>query len=305
MLSWDDAQTTLQRFCQDKSIDGILFQNMMANVGYKEVLAALGRQVTELQSTTALVVSQRNYQVPPDCLMPKTLVLVNGTTRTLIVEEPSDKKWELRRYGIQTGMPTNFHFRPRFGVGGGIIELDPIPASTYTLEMTYEGTERDLSRNKYIAGTIALTNNSATVAGSSLTFVADMVGRYLRPLGDAAQRLPLRIKQFTNTTTLVMENVYQGANISGIAYEIVEIFALPEDIQMLPLYYSAWQWWQTKGNTQRATSFEAQYIQGLEEGKKRHALVVRDQIIDSSLDLGMLGSFGGDNPWWFPDSVTA
>lgn len=307
MISWDDSQTILQNFCQDSSAAGVLFQNMMSNIGYKEVLAALGRQVTEVQATSLLVVAQRNYQVPPDCLMPKTLVLVSGTTRYNVTEEPSDKKWELRRYSQQTGLPTKFHYRPRFGIGGGIIELDPIPGTAYTLELTYEATERDLSKAKYTAGTVTLNSGSAVVNGSATTFVADMVGRYLRSLGDGSQRLPYRIKQFSSVTSLVLENVYQGGTQAGLNYEIIEIFALPEDIHMLPLYYAAWQWWSSKGNVTRAAQFETQYSSGLEQGKKRHSLVVRDQTIEFGMGGGgMLGDGIGDSlPWWFPQSVAS
>lgn len=304
MIKWDDAQTILQRFCQDTSTAGIAFQNLMLNVGYKMVLEGLQRQVTEQQSTTDLVSGTRNYQVPPDCNMPKTLVLVSGTNRYVLQEEQSDARWELRRLSAQTGQPVAFHFRPRFGVGGGIIELDPIPgSSSYDLEMTYEATERDLSKTAYTTGTISLTHGSSTLTGSGTTFAADMVGRYVRPLADGAERLPYKIKTFSSTTSMILENVYQGTNQSSMSYEIFEMFAMPEGCHMLPIYYAAWQHWQTKGNPKMAQTYEAFYLGGMAQAQKRYSTVTRNNIIESG-DAELSGILDNSYPFWFPAGVT-
>lgn len=167
MISWDKAQQTAQKLCQDSSADALDFLQVMMNVGYKEVLASLNRQVTELQATATLVIDQRNYQMPPDCLVPKTLVLVNDTQRKPLLDTPSDEQWELRVMRQRTGEPEAFHYRPRLGIGGGIIELDPIPQQAYTLDMTYEATERDLSAVAATGGTIALTPSTTTTSSIS------------------------------------------------------------------------------------------------------------------------------------------
>lgn len=304
MISWDDAQLITQRLAQDSSANGIIFQNLMLNVGYKQVLAALGRQITEQQSTATLVPTQRNYQVPIDCNMPKTVVLISGTNRYPLKEEPSDLYFEARRSSQQTGQPDTFHFRPRFGVGGGVMELDPIPGTAYSLELTYEATEKDLSKAKYTTGTIALSAGSATLNGSTTTFTPDMIGRYVRPLADGAQRLPYRIKQFSSTTVLVLENVYQGSGQSNMAYEIVELFGLPEDIHMLPVYYALWQWWGSKGNAAKSASFEAQFDTGMVAAKERHSMTVRDNTIDYGSDGGG-GIFGAPYPWFWPTAIAS
>lgn len=304
MISWDNALTISQKLAQDSSADAQTFLNMMMNIGYKEVLVELGRQVTELQATTDCVASQRNYQAPPDCNWVKTMVLIDGNTRTPILPIDSDLQWEVLRSNPQTGKPTNFHFRPRFGIGGGIIELNPIPSSSnYDIELTYEANERDLSKVEYTTGTIAVTNNSATVTGSGTTFAADMVGRYLIITSDGAQRLAYRIKQVGSTTSITLENVYHGTTASGLSYKIFEAFALPEDIHMLPIYYAEWHWWDTRGNAQKAGRFEKLYSRGLERGKRVHALTSRDNIVANGWSNYVM-PFEEGLPAHFPEEVT-
>ncbi|UOF78694.1 hypothetical protein [Caudoviricetes sp.] len=302
ILIWDDARTTSQRLAQDTSTDGVAFLDLMMNVGYKEVLEVFGTQLTEKQMRTTLVVSQRNYQVPPDLIRPTQLKLIDGTTITPIIEEPSEQRWSLRTSGNIKGKSSMWHYRPRFGVGGGLLQLDPIPSSTYTLELTYEATERDLSQTKYTTGTISLTNGSATVTGSSTVWTADMVGRYLRLTGNKGQRVPYRIQSFGSTTSVQLEQKYHGATDTGLAYEIFEMFALPEDAHVLPVFYALWQWWDSKGNVGRAGRYESMYNSGIERLKDKHA----NLTTDLNVPIGSISGFGfGEaSPFYFPESIS-
>lgn len=301
MIIWDNARAISQKLAQDSSTSAIEFLDMMMNVGYKEVLVALERQVFELVATLTLTANQRSIQVPPDLNIPKTLVLIDGTTYQPLIEISSDKMWAYIRSGSHIGRPVHFHYKPRFGVGGGIIELDPVPSSDYILELTYEATERDLSKTKYVAGTVTLTNDSASVVGASTTFVTDMVGRYLRPTSDGAQRLPYRIKTFTNTTSIALEQKYHGTTQVGTSYEIFEMFALPEDCHMLPILYSNWVWWNSKGNAKKALKFEQEYKRGLIEARRRYSVTTRNNTIEESLyGLPMIGQ---EYPLHFPTFI--
>ena len=300
MITWDNAKTTTQKFCQDSSVDGRAFQELMLNAGYKEVLVALERQQTELQAYLTLEADRRDYPMPPDCLMPKSLTLVDGTNRYPLIDVSSDLEWEYRIAHQRTGRPVAFHFRPRLGLNGGVVDLDPIPSDTYSIELTYEATERDLSQDAYTTGLASLTHGSAAVSGSGMTFVSDMVGRYFMPTAVDAQRLPYRISDVTDATHMTLENVYHGPTDSSVAFEIFEMFSLPEDCHMLPCFYAAWQWWDTKGNTQRANKFQKQYVVGLDMARQRHALTTRNNIIAPS---PIFAGFGPSNPEWFPESV--
>lgn len=302
MLIWDDAKTTSQRLAQDTSTDGVAFLDLMMNVGYKDVLETLGRQVTEKQMRTTLVVDQRNYQVPPDTIRPTQLKIIDGTTIEPVYEEPSETKWSYITSGNTGGKPCRWHYRPRFGVGGGLLQLDPIPSSAYVLELTYEATERDLSQAKYTTGTINLTNGSASVSGSGTVWTDDMVGRYLRVTGSEGQRVPYRIQTVGSGTSLQLEQKYHGATDTGLSYEIFEMFNLPEDAHMLPVYYALWQWWDSKGNSTRAARYENMYTVKRDELRESHSNLTADVNVPMLPMIGL--GFEEASPFYFPESIT-
>lgn len=283
MLIWDDSRTTLRKFCQDNSPAGVEFQDLMANVGYKKVLTELGRQVTENTRVTTLEASTREYQVAPDCVWPKTIWVVDGTTKYELTEEASDRKWAMKTSTQFSGIPREFHYYPRFGIGGGVLELNPIPSSAYIMKMIYEATEKDLSQVKYTTGSISLVSRSATVTGTGTNFQADMVNRYLRLNGTAGERLWYRIKEYLSGTELELEQFYHGNDVTQEPFIIAEAFALPEDCQMLPLYFAAWEWWLTKGNKGKIAEFEKKYISGMQLAKRTHATTTRNNIINQDV----------------------
>lgn len=303
MLIWDDARTTSQRLAQDTSTETISFLDLMMNIGYKDILVALGRQVTELERTVDLTSGARSVQVPPDCVFIKSMYVLSGTTIYPVTEEPSSELWSAMKSGQQQGVPTKFHFKPRFGVGGGVIELNPIPSSDdYDLVLTFEATQRDLGNTKYATGTVAINEGETTVTGSGTTFTAAMVGRYLNIPSVTGDGLFYRIDSFTDATHLELEQLYQGEDVSGTAYQICEMFALPEDMQMLPVYFALWQHWDSKGNLTRAAKYESQFNKGVERGKKIHSLTTRDNRIgNEGYGLG----FPQNAPSYFPANVSS
>lgn len=303
MITWDNAQTISQRLAQDTSSAGVTFLNLMMNIGYKDILNVFGRQQTEIEAHTDLDAGQRAYQVPIDCAWPKTVTLLDGTTRYNVTEEPSDRMWDYLTQNQIQGRSEKFHFKPRFGIGGGVIELEPIPSSSdYNLALIYEATDKDLSKSAYTAGTISVTNNSTTVTGSGTTFTSDMVGRYLQVTSDGEDRLFYRIAAFVSTTSLTLENVYQSTTVTGTAYQIVEAFNLPEDMHILPIYYSLWHWWESKKDMKQAQSYRDKYEGGIIAAKKRYSTTTRDTtIIDDVTSL--TGVFGAEYPEYYPTEV--
>lgn len=296
MLPWDDALVYMQREAQDKSADALIFLKAMYNVGYQTILAQFGRQVTERTMTTTLSAGQRNYLVPPDCLFPKTLELFDGTTVQPLTEVASDRTWAYMKSGNILGRPTNHHFRPRFGVGGGVLELYPIPSGPYILHMAYETNDKNLSNAAYATGTIDLVAGSANVVGHSVGFTTSMVGRYLIPLSGAADQMPYRIASLTDSSHIVLETPYNGASESGISYRIVEIPALPQDMHILPPYFALQEWWSSKGNATKTTEFSVKFINGMRIAKKTYSQVTRDSTVNPPIPILPFAQYPSNYP---------
>jgi hypothetical protein len=300
MMPFDDAITFMQKMAQDSSDSALTFLKLMYNAGYKIILTEFGRQVTEEDKTITLAVGQYAIQAPPDCNWPKTLTLIDGTTQEPLTRVDSEDQWKLMRSGSQQGRPTHYHYKPRFGVGGGIIQIYPASSSaSYQLELVYEANDKDLSQSAASGGSIAITNGDSAVVGTTTAFTSGMLGRYLIPLAANADRLPYRISDYTDATHITLENDYQGgSNLSGSAYRIVEIPNLPDDMQILPCYFALEQHWSAKGNGTKQKEFQDKWLIGMARAKKTHATVTRGGIINP-------GGYGSPFPSAPPNFPTA
>lgn len=70
---------------------------------------------------------------------------------------------------------------------------------------------------EYATGTVDVTAGSATVTGTGTTFTAAMVGRKFRVSGDTAS---YTIKTFSSTTSLILDQLYEGTTATGASYSI-------------------------------------------------------------------------------------
>jgi hypothetical protein len=304
MMPYDEALAYMQRMAVDKSTDTLTFLKTMYGVAYTTILTQFGRPPIEVVRTTALVANQRGYQMPVDCGKPVEIEIQDGTRAWPLVESANSKQWTMAKSGGIIGSPRAFHFRPRFGIGGGILELDPIPSSNYTMLMTYEAIEKAPSNLKYTDGTITLATDSTTVTGVGTAFTQAMIGRYVIPTGEGQEGLPYRIVGSGSPTNLVLENSYAGAGGSTLIYKIVEIPNLPYEMQILPAYWSLWQYYSGRGNADKTKEFFTYFDIGMRQAKENHAMSVRDGTVDMGYSMGGGGSSIFDAyPINFPQSV--
>lgn len=302
MIIWDDAQTISQKLASDANATNTTFLNTMMNTGYKDVLAELGRPVTEKTKTTTSVASQRGYQMPQDFNWLKSIKVTVGSTIYTPDEEESQEQWDYRTTQTRSGdVPEAYFVRPRFGFQGTEVQLDPVPSTNgNTITVVYEAIDRDLSQAKYTTGTIAVTNGSATVTGSGTTFSAAMIGRYLQITSATGDGLWYKVTGFSSTTSITLENYYQGTTVSGVTYQIAEAFGLPEDLHMLPIYYAVWHYHLFRRDKTRSDEYGAYYTAGLQNAKRRYGTKARSNIIKG----GRRGISGSTYPRWFPPSIT-
>jgi hypothetical protein len=301
LLPWDDALLYMQRAAQDQSGAALLFLKAMYNVGYQKILAEFGRQVTERTQRLTLEAGQRSWVVPPDCLFPKTFELIDGTTIQPIMEVASDRTWAYMKSGNIQGRPTQYHYKPRFGVGGGIVEFYPIPSSAYVVSLAYEANDKNLSQAAYTLGSVSLEDGSAEVRGIGTVWSPAMANRYLVPLDGTADQMPYRIAFLTDTTHLTLEMEYNGGTAeSEIAYKIVEIPNLPQDMQIMPCYFSLAEWWSSKGNSTKMTEFDMKFTRSMQIAKKTHSTVTRDAIVNPVMPTLPFAQY----PSNYPTSIT-
>lgn len=303
MIIWDDAQTISQKLAQDTNTASVTFLNLLMNTGYKEILAELGRPVTEKTSTITTVAGQQNYRMPADFNMLKSIKITVGNTSYTPDEEESQEQWNYLTAQTRSGDVTEIFFvRPNFGVGGTEILLYPTPStSSNVITLVYEAIDKDLSVAKYTTGTVALTNGSAAVTGSGTAFTAAMVGRYFKNNDADGDGLWYKILTFTSATSITLDTVYSGSTDASATFQIAEAFGLPEDLHMLPIYYALWHYSLFRRDKTRADEYGAYYTGGLQQAKRRYGTKTRGNIIKGKQRLS---SRGGSYPKHFPQNIT-
>ena len=303
MIIWDDAKTTMQRLAGDTNSDYSSFLELMANTGYKEILAELGRPVIEKTKTSVTVANQQGYQMPPDFNFLKSIKVTVGSTKYTPDEEESQEQWDYLNSQVRSGdVPELYFIRPRFGFQGTEVQLYPIPStSANVITVVYEAIDRDLSQTKYTTGTIAVTNGSAVVTGTGTTFTASMVGRYFQITSATGDGLWYKVASFSSATSITLENYYQGTTVSGVTYQIAEAFGLPEDLHMLPIYYACWHYALFRRDKSRTDEYSGLYTLGVNQAKRRYGTKARSNIIKGKQRLN---SSGGSYPSFFPSNIT-
>lgn len=245
MIIWDDAQTMVQDWSGDKSAAMLTKLKVFMNLGYKEILHIFTGEETEDVRTTPTQTGIRAIKLAPNYIRMHSMTSTVGSQIRPIIEEESQEKWNERLFlNRNSNRPEVYFLRPRFGVGGTELLLDPIPSNnTTTITINYGAKGRDLAVDKYTTGTVVATNASVTVTGSGTTFTSAMVGRYFKVDDATGDGNWYRITGFISPTSITLENKYDGGTTSGKNFIIAEAFGLPEDLQMAPLYYAMWHYY--------------------------------------------------------------
>lgn len=92
-----------------------------------------------------------------------------------------------------------------------------VPPSSKTVAVWFQDRMFYLGDAIYSTGTVTVTNASATVEGTGVSFTKEFVGRMLYPAGSATGLL---ISAYVDSDTLTISSAYTGSTLTGVAYEI-------------------------------------------------------------------------------------
>lgn len=303
MITFDQAITNCQDTAIDYSASSLTFFKRKLNEGYKQVLANLSRQKTERTQTGLTVANQQYYQLPRDYLFLKSVTVTSGTTVYPITEVESQEQWNYLNVTstITNNVPQFYFIRQRTGIGMAEVGLWPTPSSSgNTISIVYEAVNKDLSQTAYTTGTATVTLNSTAVTGSGTTWTPSMVGRYFQitdstGLGDGYF---YRIASVLSTTSITLEQTYEGSTDTA-TYQICEIFEVPEDLQILPVYYALYHYYLTKQRDDLSKDYNAYFVNGIAQAKQNYNTKNRSSVIRQQPTRRF---FGKMYPPWFPSS---
>lgn len=283
--------SSLTRFKRDINTGGALF------------LARLGREFNRKSRTTNIVASQQYYQLPEDGQRLKEAIYVQSSSYSYPLEQiPDEGAWRKMNIFAITGIPTHYFIR-----GYDEIGLYPIPAAAVTngLELVFsprhlELTEADTTSTTS-STTITVTNGSQTITNSGTALTAKMVGQWLE-ITDGTDSDWYRISAFTNTSTVTIENYYQGSSGSGKSFRIGQIMDMPEEYLEAPVDYAMYRHFLRRGSHRSrygagaAADFKTLFDTSLQLAKEDYSQTTDSQVINAEPTYRTYNPFRGDPP---------
>lgn len=303
MVTYDDYIQTCQDLTDDSTTATRSFIVRVGQTGYRRAMKMFGQSFEERTQNTDTVAGQQYYQLPIDYSFTKTVTVLVGTQQYPLEQVTSQEQWDQlnRLTNIQNNRPTRFFVRLNIGIAGEEIGLWPTPSSSgNTFTLVYEAIPRTLGTLKYTTGQVTVTTNSLTVTGTSTAFTPAMVGRYLQVFDELGDTMFYRISAYQSPTELTLQNFYEGTTLTTANYQICELFSLPEEAQMIPVYYTAWHYYLMRQNTEKVTLYKNLHDMEFKEAKRNNSSKVHGGVIKR----GTMGNLGTPYPLWFPTNIT-
>jgi hypothetical protein len=253
------------------------------NQGLRIFKNASRRYWTRKEVTTTLVASQQYYTFPEDMVRITTVRVTNGGLTLPVVMIDSEEMWNRLNVipAMTVGIPTTGYIRGKNELG-----LYPIPSVTTAngLIVSYESRLKDMSLDDTSTITLNVTNGSVTVAANTGTFNSKMVGMSLQ-VTDGSDGNWYPIVGYTNSTTITLENVYQGPTSTGVASLIGQVPDIPEDYQLGLVYFAAYNYYLKRKDAGMAANYKALYQDLLTQYIEVYADKTTGQVLQGIDDM--------------------
>lgn len=246
------------------------------------------RYWTRKEATTNLVSGQQYYTFPEDMVrITEVRANTGGTSYNWpLVQVDSEALWN--RFNV---VPSNTVIVPQFFFirGRNEIGLYPTPSSNVTngLIVSYEPRMNDMSVDDTTATTVTVTNGSASVTSPSVPFNTNMTGMYFTVTdGTDGNWYPITA---ATSTTLTLENVYQGPSGSAVACKIGLVPDIPEEYHLGLVYYAAYQFYLKRNEMSNATLYKGLYEDLMNQFKEVYAAkttgIVQKPLVDNIFNI--------------------
>lgn len=283
MRTYSSYQTDIPRIINNSLADNLSWGNEMINDSTRYLVSKYYFNERSYTVPNGTVASTQFYNLPPQVKkLINVTVLVGGTLRQP-KECPSREYWDY----LNT-VTFNQDYPSFFFVYNGQVGLFPTPSSSgNVMTMNYKTRITDLSMVD-VTGTCTITTNTTTVTAAAGTpFLNWMANQWIRVAPSSTNSANgdgqwYQIASVTNSTTLVLKNVYSGATVTAGAFTIGEVSLLPEDYQDLPLYRMGVIYYTTRfPDPTRAAQYEKLYNDGIaaldeEYGSKTQSILLPD-----------------------------
>lgn len=285
MLTYTSGRNLYGKLTQDSSASNLTDGDTIINNVLREILGVQEWTFLNKTATITSVASQQFYDLPSDCIRPFNVTLTVSTTKYSPRECPSREFWDiLNQSTSQTSDTPEWYFI----IGGQVGFYPTLSSASNTITINYKKRFKDLSLADYTTGTVDIvTNGDETVTGSGTTWTTPMAGRWLKiaPTNVATSSgdgLWYEIDSVTSATVLELVKTYRGTSLTtgaSATYTIGEVYPLPEEYHMLPIYKAVALYWMPK-DEKRYISFLEMYNQMMTQFRQEYSKETTSPVID-------------------------
>ena len=274
MLSFTKLRNLAGTLTNNSSTANLSLLDTLINQSYRQICAVRPWYWLEGTNTAVTVADQQAYPLPYDYDKLNNVYQTVGAYKYIPTEIVSQDDWD--RLNQQASYESNYPIY--YHIYAGSLNFWPIPSTAgQTITYNYRKNVIDLSIADYTTGTVASVGTT-TITGSGTSWNASMIGKYFQitPTATAATNGDgwwYKITAVASTTSLTLDKAYAGSNVTGAAYTIGQMPALPEAFHDTPVYKAAEIYFATiEPEPERAAMFRQMYndkYQGLVEDSKK------------------------------------
>lgn len=255
MLSFTGQQTRYGIYTNNTTSGNLTTGVQYMNDSQRDILGELDWPFLEtVDASQTTVGSQQFYAMPNDLDKLIDVTVTIGSVLWKPRETTSTDHWHKINYAqnVTSNIPQWFY------VQGGKLGFWPMPSTSgNVITYTYKKRVIDLSLADYTTGTIVTaTTGSSFIVGASTSWNQSMAGSYIQiasaQTANAGDNYWYQISPSAtvNGTSLFLAAPYKGTGIvSGTAtYIIGQMGVLPENYQIMPVYWAAANYWRLNGN---------------------------------------------------------
>lgn len=203
------------------------------NIATGEIRHKLSKYIFHEDRTETSVANQQGYDLDPRIIRVHTITYTSGSIPYYLeeVKDPTQWKYLNETDTASADIPTHYFLTK------DQVLLYPKPGSSGdTITITGEERYKQMTADDYTTGTVAVTNASASITGTSTVWSAQFVGRYLTVDNDGYW---YEIETRTSDTAIALDRTFRGATGSTLSYTIGEQgLGVYEDLHMLPVFYA-------------------------------------------------------------------
>lgn len=269
MLTYSGARVRYGVYTNDSHAENLADGDGYINEAIRRILGNRDWPFLEASDTSqTTIASQQFYLLPYNYGKMIDVTVTIGNILYHPTEVPNRDQWDRLNYSqnVTSNIPTHFFiYNNRCGFW-------PKPSSDGNqITYNFKKITKDLSIPDYTTGGVLTTTSGGTaVIGTGTSWTAPMAGEYIRITGSTGINTGdgywYEVSSVSGTTTLALLKAYQGTSISAgnAAYTLGQVMPLPEQYQIMPVYYAAYEYWRTNGNNlEKAEDFKASYDQML------------------------------------------